>query len=174
MNTLKEENMSSDNNSMSQNKFVTYGKTKLVKGSILSPELGNLRLVFVPCSISGKPDGELYSLLSKKWKSAKAELKGWYAQNVDFKLGSTYTTAVQSDVWLLHSLCYDKNNKLDEKALLSCVKKIATMAKYEKASVHISMLAASAIPQITPMIEKEMIEKGITAYFYEEATEELV
>lgn len=156
------------NNGMSPNKFVTHGKTKLVKGSILMPELGNLRLLIVPCSETGKPDGDLYSLLEKKWKTAKAEFKGWYAQHMDFKLGSVHTTAVQSDTWLLHCLCIDKNDKVDAKALAACVKKVASMAKYERGSVHVSTLVTDQMPEIMDMMNTEMIEKGTSVYFYQE------
>ena len=52
-------------NKMAPNKFVTHGKTKLVRGSILMPELSNLRLVIVPCSETGKPESALYTLLDR-------------------------------------------------------------------------------------------------------------
>lgn len=153
---------------MSPNKFVTHGKTKLVNGSILMPELGNLRLLVVPSSETGKPDGELYTLLEKKWKSAKAEFKGWYAHHMDFKLGSVHTTAVQSDTWLLHCLCINKKGEVDTAALAACVKKVAAMAKYERGSVHVSTLVTDQMPEIMDLMNSEMIEKGISVYFYQE------
>ncbi len=156
------------NNGMSANKFVTSGKTKLVQGSILMPELGNLRLLVVPSSMTGKPEGGLYTLLEKKWKTAKAEFKGWYAQQMDFKLGSIRTTAVQSDTWLVHCLCVDVKGKVDEKALKACVTKLAAMAKYERASVHVSTLVTDQMPEIMDLLNVEMIEKGTSVYFYQE------
>lgn len=155
-------------NTMQPNTFVTQGKTKVVNSSILSPELGNLRLVLVPCSESGKPDTDLHALLNKKWKSVAAELKGWYANHINFKLGNIQSTAVQSDTWVLHTLCRDKDGKLDEKALAACVKKIADMAKYERASVHVSTLTTAAIPELVPLLQAQCLDKGMAVYFYEE------
>lgn len=156
-------------NSMQPNKFVTQGKTKVVLGSILSPELGNLRLVLVPCSESGKPDTELHALLNKKWKPVVAEYKGWYSHHINFKLGNIQTTAVQSDTWVVHALTYDKDGKLDEKALASCLKKLAELAKYERASVHVSTLTTNALPELPDLLTESMVNNGIAVYFYEEA-----
>jgi len=155
-------------NKMSENKFVTNGKTKLVQGSILTPEGSSLRFVFVPCSESGVGEDALHGLLSRKWKQAKAELKGWYSHHVNFKLGNIKDTAVQSDTWLVHCLVADKTGKVNDKALASCVKKVADLAKFERASVHVSTLVTEDMPQLLPLLQTEMIEKGITVLFYEE------
>mgnify|MGYP001559346668 CR=1 FL=1 len=97
-----------------------------------------------------------------------AELTGWYSNHIDFKLGSLHTTAVQSDVWLVHALCIDKTGKVDAKAVTACVKKIAVMARYERASVHVSTLVTDEMPEVMDMMNVEMIEKGTSVYFYEE------
>lgn len=154
---------------MNPNKFVTHGKTKVVVGSIITPELGSLRLVLAPCGLTGKPDTELHVVLDKKWKQAKAELKGWYSDQFDYKLGNVRTTAVQSDTWLVHALILDKEGKVDLKALQTCVKKTAALAKAEKASVHVSTLTTTAIPELGDLLAKEMIEKGTSVFFYQEA-----
>lgn len=159
-------------NKMSENKFFTHGKTKLVKGTILTPELGNLRLVLVPCNEKGDGKSELYDLLNRKWKQARAELKGWYSNHIDFKLGNIQSTAVQSDTWVVHCLFEDKNGKVNDKALASCVKKVADVAKFEKASVHVSTLITEKLPQLSPLLVSELVEKGISVYFYEESTEQ--
>lgn len=154
---------------MQPNLFVTQGKTKVVHGTLLSPELGNLRLVLAPCGESGKPDTDLHSLLNKKWRSVAAELKGWYANHINFKLGNIQTTAVQSDTWIVHSLCFTKEGKLDEKALEACVKKLADMAKYERGSVHVSTLTTNAFPTLTTLLNTHCVSRGIAVYFYDEA-----
>lgn len=160
-------------NKMQPNPFVTHGKTRVVQGTILSPEMGNLRLVFVPCSESGKPDTNLHVLLNKKWRTVAAELKGWYANHVNFKLGNIQTTAVNSDVWVVHALCLavDKETgavSLDEKALASCMTKLSALAKYEKGSIHVSNLTVNALPEVVQLLTENMVEKGIAVAFYNE------
>lgn len=152
-----------------KSKFTASGRTKLVSGSILQPELAGLRLIVVPCSATGKPDTNLHKLLDRKWQIVGRDLKGWFAHHIDFKLGSVSTSATQSDTWIVHTLCFDKEGKLDDKALVSCVKKIAALALAEKASVHMSVLVLDAIPSIKDLIAPEFLDKGIHAYFYQEA-----
>lgn len=152
-----------------KSKFTAQGRTKLVSGSILRPELAGLRLIVVPCSASGKPDTQLHKLLDRKWQTVVRDLKGWFAHHIDFKLGSISTSAVQSDTWICHALCFDKDGKLDEAAVVSCVKKIAALALAEKASVHMSVLVLDAIPSMQDLVAPHLLEKGVHTYFYEEA-----
>lgn len=149
-------------------KFKKQGKTKTVHGSISMPELSGLRLVLVLCSLSGKPDGDVYSVLTNKWKNAAADLKGWHQYQVDYKLGNIKETCVQSDVWLLHTLCLKKDGTMDDKALDSCLKKIAKLAKDEKASVHISAIHLKDFPGLNEKLGKALLEDGVTVYVYEE------
>ena len=150
------------------NKFVPQGRTKLVNGSVLSPELPGLRLVVVPCSELGKPNTVLHHILDKKWSIIGKQLKGWFAQHVDFKLGSIYTTAVQSDTWAVHMLCYDKEDRLNGLAVEACLKKISTLAISEKASVHFAAPLLEMIPSLSDLVGPYLLNKGIHTYFYDE------
>lgn len=152
------------------NKFAIQGRTKLIKGSILMPEMGGLRLILVPASEDGKADTEMYNLLDKKWKSAKAELKGWNQYHVDFKPGNLHTTAVNSDIWLVHALFLKKDGTMDEKAFASCLTKLEKLAKDEKASLHVSTGLADAVPNLQELMQKALVEKGVSVYYYAEPT----
>jgi hypothetical protein len=153
---------------MSPNKFVTQGKTRLVNSTIISPEMGNLRLIFTPCGKQGKPDTALHAVLNKKWRTVAAELKGWHAQNFTFKMGNVHSTAVQSDTWVLHALCYNEKGVLDEKALESCVKAAAALAKSDGGSLHVSTLSVEQMPQLADYLSKYVIDRGLACYFYQE------
>lgn len=157
-----------ENNQMKPNTFVTHGKTRLVQGTITHPEAGNLRLVFVPCGKLGKPDTQLHAIINKRWRSVAAELKGWFSSNITFKMGNINTTATQSDVWVVHALCFNENNEVDERALFSCVKKAADMCRSERASLHVSTLSMNTIPGLADLLNTQLIEKGLSVYFYEE------
>lgn len=151
-----------------KNKFMPVGKSKLIEGTIITPELANLCLVVVPVSMMGKPENSVYGILEKKWKNVKADVKGWHASNRDFKLGDIHELCVQSDVWVVSILCLDKEGVLDEKALAKCMKNLLKMTKDEKASVHISMITVDEMPQIGDLVQEHLLDNGVNVYFYQE------
>jgi len=149
--------------------FQQQGQTKLIKGSILAPHNAGLRFVLSVNNMAGKPENPLFPIFDKKWKQVRQESRGWFATKTGaYKLGALMTTAVQSDTWVLHMLCQDENVKTDLKALETCLKQVVTMAKYEKATVHVSSLLVDAIPEITALLDTFLIKNGISVYFYEE------
>lgn len=152
------------------NNFQPQGKTKLVKGSILSPENSGLRFILSLNNLNGKPEGNpLIPLFDKKWKKVKEESRGWFATKTGaYKLGAINTTAVQSDTWVIHMLCQDENLEVNEAGLDACLKKAADSAKYEKASVHVSTILTDAIPSLVTLLDKYFIKNGVSVYFYQE------
>ena len=149
--------------------FQQKGKTKLIKGTILAPENAGLRFVLSVNNMAGKPENPLFPIFDKKWKQVKQESRGWFATKTGaYKLGAINTTAVQSDTWVIHMLCQDENLKTDEKSLGLCLKKVLDMAKYEKATIHVSSVLVEAIPEITKLLDEQLINNGISVYFYEE------
>jgi len=85
-----------------------------------------------------------------------------------FKLGAVKDIAVQSDVWLMNMLVLDKDNKLNDKALLTALKEVCKVAKYERASVHVSTLLTTAFPQLQDLLTTNLVEQGVSVFFYEE------
>lgn len=151
------------------NMFQPKGKTKLIKGTILAPENAGLRFVLSVNNLAGKADSPLYSIFDKKWRQVKQDCKGWFANKTGaYKLGAVNTTAVQSDTWVIHMLCQDADSKTDLKSLEACLKKVVDMAKYEKATVHVSSVLVEYIPEITELLDTHLIKNGISVYFYEE------
>lgn len=149
--------------------FAPKGKTKVVKGSILAPENAGLRFVLNSFSLSGKPEGPLYALFDKKWSRVRSESRGWYATRQNFKLGAINTTAVQSDTWVLTMLVNNEEGKLDEASLDVCLKKICDMAKYERATVHVSSLLSDELPVLADKLNTALVANGVSVVFYEEA-----
>lgn len=152
------------------NRFQQQGKTKIIKGSILAPENAGLRFVLSVANLAGKPDDNpLYPLFEKKWKKVREEARGWYATKTGaYKLGAVNTTAVQSDTWVIHLLCQDVDQHTDSPALESCLKQVCKMAKYERATVHVSTLLTDAVPEMTELLKTELLEQGVSVYFYDE------
>lgn len=151
------------------NLFAPKGKTKVVKGSILAPENAGLRFVLNSFGMSGKPEGDLFALFDKKWSRVRSESRGWYATRQNFKLGAINNTAVQSDTWVLTMLVKDEDGVLNETALDACLKKICDMAKYERATIHVSSLLTEEMPVLVDKLNTAMVDNGVSVVFYEEA-----
>lgn len=153
-----------------KNKFQQPGKTKMIKGSILAPENAGLRFVLSINNLAGKPDNNpLYPVFEKKWPKVRTEARGWYATKTGaYKLGAVHTTAVQSDTWVLHLLCQDENLVTDEAGLQKCLKEVCKSAKSEKATVHVSTLLTDSVPELMGLLNSELVEEGVSVYFYEE------
>jgi hypothetical protein len=161
--------MNNNGSNTNMSRFQQPGKTKTIRGTILAPENAGLRFVLSVNNLAGKPDNPLFPIFDKKWKQVRQDSRGWFATKTGaYKLGAINTTAVQSDTWVIHMLCQTDNVETDTKALEACLKKVADMAKYEKATVHVSTILADAIPEITPLLEELLIKTGISVYFYEE------
>lgn len=156
------------------NKFQPKGTVKVIKnGSIIMPESGGLKFVLSVANMAGKPEGNpLLPIFDKKWNKVRAEVRGMFANKTGaYKMGAIAgTTAVQSDVWVQHLLCQGEDLKVDVKALEECLKKVATSALFEKASVHVSSVLISAIPELPELLGKTCVDKGVSVYIYEEKT----
>lgn len=154
-----------------KNLFLTPGRIKIVQGSIVNPENAGLRFVLSVTNMVGKAEGPLYPVIEKKWPKVKQEAKGWYNTRTGaYKLGAVNTTAVQSDTWVLHLLCQDDKLETDLGALTACLKEVCKMAKYERATVHVSSVLTESIPELTTTLGTELVEQGVSVSFYEEPT----
>jgi len=162
--------MSKDTNQANTAKlFQTQGRVKVINGSILAPENAGLRFVLNVVNMAGKIDSPLYPVFEKKWPTVKREAKGWFnARDNKYKLGAVSTNAVQSDTWVLNLLCQNVDLQTDTAGLTACLKEVCKMAKYERASVHVSTLLTTLIPELQESLTKELVENGVSVYFYEE------
>lgn len=154
-----------------KNPFQPKGRVKIVKGSILAPENAGLRFVLSVTNTVGKAENPLYPLFEKKWPKAKQEAKGWFnTRDGKYKLGAVNSTAVQSDTWIIHMLCQNEELTTQADALKTCLKEVCKMAKYERATVHVSTLLTDAVPDLTELLNSELVDNGVSVCFYEEPT----
>lgn len=162
--------MSKDTNQANTAKlFQTQGRVKVINGSIIAPENAGLRFVLNVANMVGKVESPLYPVFEKKWPTVKREVKGWFnARDGKYKPGALLTNAVQSDTWVINMLCQDADLQTDTAGLTTCLKEVCKMAKYERASVHVSTLLTTAIPELQELLTKELVQNGISVYFYEE------
>ena len=152
------------------NRFAIKGRVKTLHSSILFPEGGGLRLVLNLANLVGKTDGALYSVLDRKWRQVKTEVRGSYANKTGaYKLGTiACNTAVQSDCWVLSILGQDEKLNTNVEAVAKCLKEVRKIAKEEKGSVHISTLLTDAIPELTDLVNSELVNQGVAVSYYEE------
>jgi hypothetical protein len=154
------------------NRFTPQGRVKEVNASVISPQNAGLRLIVNVVGQDGKFDSKLDTLLTKQYPKLKSDFREWYATQHDFKPGLLNTTALASDCWGVSMLVKDKTGKVDLKALQAGVKKLAVLAKYEQASVHISNILVQEIPELKDLVLEQVAGNGINCYFYTEPTKE--
>lgn len=159
-----------DNQQKTAKLFQQPGRVKVIKGSILNPENAGLRFVLSINNLGGKPDGNpLLPIFERKWPKVKAESRGWYATKTGaYKLGAVSTTAVQSDTWVMNMLCQKEDLTVDAAALAVCLKDVCKQAKYERATIHVSTVLTNSIPEMTNLLQSELIDQGVSVSFYEE------
>lgn len=152
-----------------KNKFQQSGRVKVIQGSILSPQNAGLRFVLSVTNMVGKTENPLYPLFEKKWPKVKQEARGWYATKTGaYKLGAINTTSVQSDTWIIQMLCQDEKLQTDQDGLEKCLKEVCKQAKYERATVHVSTLLTDAIPELQELLNKHLVDQGVSVTYYEE------
>jgi len=149
---------------------VAPGRVKTINGSILAPHNAGLRFVLSVNNLAGKMDNNpLYPVFEKKWKKIKEDARGWYATKTGaYKLGAINTTCVQSDVWAIHMLCQDDKQQTSPSALQQCLKEVAKLAKTEQATVHVSCLLTTAVPEMEGLLKSQLVDQGVNVYYYKE------
>jgi hypothetical protein len=158
-----------NNTAASATKFQPKGKTKVITGSILNPETGGLRFILSPLNTLGKPEHVLMPIFDKRWAAVRRDIKGFYSNKTGtYKMGYVNTTAVQSDVWILHMLFQNDKFETDVKGLELCLKEVCKMAKYEKASVHVSNLLLDKVPEMKELLTSKLVDEGVSVYTYTE------
>jgi hypothetical protein len=151
------------------NKFQPAGRVQVIKGSILQPHNAGLRFILNVANLAGKTDDPIYSVFNKKWPKVKSEVRGWYATKTGaYRCGAVHTVAVQSDLWVVSALCQKEDLTTDVDGLQKCLRQVCKDAKYERASVAVSTLLTNAIPELTNLLQSELIDQGVAVSFYEE------
>jgi hypothetical protein len=85
-----------------------------------------------------------------------------------YKTGAIHTVCVQSDTWCISMLARDKDMNVDLVGLEKCLKEVCKTAIYERASVHISTILTEEIPELTDLVNQEIVSKGVSVAYYEE------
>ena len=148
-------------------KVINAGKIRRNDLSILTPVGSELKIIFNPCNIEGKFDTDLHKLLSKRWTKPKDEYKMWFVTRQNFKLNESIMASVQSDVWVYNTLLFKEDKFQGD--LNKVLKDLATKAKYDKGSVHISDLVFDQLPELNEeMLKKHLLDEGVNVFLYKD------
>lgn len=147
------------------NKFIQKGKFREAKSELVAPENSGLRFVLNPIDVKATFTNSVNLKVATKWKKVREEGKAWYANQSGFKLGELQSVAVQSDVWVLNLVLLSDKGESSKTSLESSFKKAAAMAKYEKASIHMSseMMEYAGCEELAT---KYFIDEGVNVYLY--------
>jgi len=150
------------------------GKTKFVESSFIHPEYGDLKLIPVPVSQNLKqPASEtIFHTVLKRWLTIDRKYKEWCYTGQNQKPGSILDIAVQSDIWVVLMLLRDKDGNAyqdqDPKkdAMTVAMKKLFTLAEYNKGSIHVSNSVFSEFDSFEKRLNEELVDKGINVNIY--------
>jgi len=158
--------MNKDINSVpAVNKFIQKGKFREAKSALVAPENSGLRFVLNPMDVKATFQNSINVTVATKWKKVREEGKAWHANQSGFKLGEMQSVAVQSDVWVLNLVLLSESGNTTKVSLDAAFKKAAAMAKYEKASIHMSQDMLN-YDDCKEMATKHFIDEGINVYVY--------
>lgn len=142
------------------------GKMRQVVGHILNPENSGLRFVLNFVGMNGTFDSPLDKVLAKQWANSKSAFKEAYATRFNFKMGNIITATCASDIWTINMLVKDKDDKMDVASLDAAMKKVSDLAKYEKATMHISNVLLIEEPSMKELSIKHFVDQGLNVNFY--------
>ena len=146
--------------------YMIQGQLRKAQGSITVPENSGLHLVFTLVPENGDYDSPTSKILNKRWAKTREAYKTAFVNRFEFKLGNILNTAVGSDIWVIQAIAFNKNKEVDTEALKDGVKKLIDLAKYEKASVHVSQLTLDEAPELLGMFEDQLLTQGLSLYVY--------
>jgi len=148
------------------------------KGDATAPSAtGNKIIVHVCNDIGGWGKGFVLAL-SKRWKEPEQEYRGWFQSKEGFRLGEVQFVQVEDMLWVAN-LIGQHNTKPDNagippiryEAIGAGLQKVASFALLNKASVHMPRigcgLAGGTWDKIEPLIQKELVSKGIETTVYD-------
>jgi hypothetical protein len=147
--------------------FKQAGRVKECTGSVLIPQNSGLKMVLAVCSQSGLYESPFFKMITKRYTKVKSDYREAFVTQQGLKLGNVNTTAITSETWVMQAVCLDVKEKLDKKALETCVTKLVEMAKYEKASLHVSNLLLQEVPALKKLLAA-IPEAGLNLYLYDE------
>jgi len=148
-----------------EKKFL-LGNLKYVKnGDASIPHSADNRVILFLGDISGELETDLAKKLIKRWDKTRAEFRGWYRGQQNFKLGQILTITVQTDTTLLCLLALNKG-ELDLAALKTAMISAGKFANQNKFNIHINKDNINW-ETIEPILYEYFVKLGVNVTVYE-------
>lgn len=149
---------------MQPSKYVTAGRFKTINGDSSLPIAAGHRIIVNFCGTDGEWKSSSTNL-GNRWEQIKLSYTRWYRSQTKFTTGQVQEVNVQSDTCLVNAIIYDKDNVLDEDALVKAVDKVGNMAKEYGSSVHVNKTNDNWQTIETQFVEK-VIKRGVNVSVY--------
>lgn len=147
-------------------KTFLLGNIKHIKNACSSiPHSSDNCIILCFTDINGNLETDLAKKLSKRWKKFSEQFRGWYRNQIDFKLGKILKIAVQSDTEIVAMLVLNEGI-LDLEALKDAMILTGRYAVADKKNIHINK-NEEHWDKIEKMLNEYFIKSGINVSVYE-------
>lgn len=150
-----------------------------VRGDATAPQGEEPKIIAHICNDIGGWGKGFVMALSKRWPQPEQAYRDWHRERGtnDFGLGAVQLVPVEEDLWVANMVGQRDVRTIDGvppiryEAVDRCLAALAQAAAQRDASVHMPRigcgLAGGSWDQIEPLIEKQLIQQGISVTVYD-------
>ena len=155
------------------------GLLKFVKGDATAPLGSSNRYILQIVNDEGKYGAGFSGALSRRWPKVETEYRKWWREKFGkLSLGDIQVVQILSDLVVINMVAQKgivgPNNPkpIDYKALQICLSKAGDEISQYTAGVHMPRigcgLAGGSWEEIEPLIEQELLKRGINVTVYDQ------
>jgi len=146
-------------------------------GDATAPQADGPRIICHICNDIGGWGAGFVVALSRRWKEPERAYRDWYSAGEGFALGEVQFVNVEPGLWVAnmvgqHGVGIRKGKApIRYEAVRTALRKVATFAKAQGASVHMPRigcgLSGGTWDQIEPLITDSLVAGGIEVFVYD-------
>ena len=152
---------------------------RYVKGDATQPQAKGNRIIAHICNDLGGWGKGFVLAVSKRWPEPEAAYRSWHKDRSKnaFSLGAVQLIQVEPYIWVANMVAQhgmktgSKGSPIRYEAVRLCLAKVAAQASELVASVHMPRigcgLAGGRWEDIEPIIDEELVSKGIEVTVYD-------
>lgn len=149
-----------------------------IRGDATQPAGDGSKIIVHVCNDIGAWGKGFVLALSRRWPQPEKQYKNWFKSNVNFVLGQTQFVQVEKHIWVANMIG-QRNIKTASsgippvryEAIAAALSKVAVFAIRNNVTVHMPRigcgLAGGTWDKIEPIIEAELISKGVRVTVYD-------